>query len=140
MIEWDKVTPEEWDTARRVADAVNLHLEVDPEARGFVACRMDDGRSNHTLYDTRSDAVRHHMASGQESNYFYVKVGPDSLSPRAAWVLVVSFRRLRDAGYRPDHEDVQLPHRRELLRGLDPRLAPPSVRPSDLILPATFRR
>jgi hypothetical protein len=80
------------------------------------------------------------MKAGQESNYFYVKVTPDGLTPRAAWVLVVSFRRLRDAGTRPDHEDVQLPQRRELLAGLDPRLAVPRLDPASLVLPDTFRR
>lgn len=140
MIDFSKVTPEEWDVARRVADAVNIHITANPDARGFVACRMDDGRSNGDLYDTRKDAVRHHMKAGQESNYFYVKVTPDGLTPRAAWVLVVAFRRLRDAGIRPDHEDVQLPQRRELLARVDRRLAVPRLAPQDLIIPDTFRR
>ncbi|MEU9048382.1 hypothetical protein AB0D63_43340 [Kitasatospora sp. NPDC048343] len=140
MIDWEKVTPEEWDTARRVSDAVNLHIAADPDARGYVACRMDDGRSDNALYDTRGDAVRHHMKAGQESNYFYVKVTPDGLTPKAAWVLVVAFRKLRDAGIRPDHEDVQLPQRRELLAGLDRRLSVPRLDPASLVLPDTFRR
>ncbi|MFG2848499.1 hypothetical protein ACGF12_35870 [Kitasatospora sp. NPDC048296] len=140
MIDWDKVTPEEWDTARRVSDAVNLHIAATPDARGFVACRMDDGRSNGDLYDTRRDAVRHHMKAGQESNYLYIKVVPGGITPRSAWVMVVAFRKLRDAGIRPDHEDVQLPHQRELLAGIDRRLAVPRLTPADLVLPDTFRR
>lgn len=140
MIDWSTVTPEEWDTARRASDAVNLHIAADPDARGYVACRMDDGRSNGDLYDTRADGVRHHMKGGQESNYCYLKVTPGGMGPREAWVMIVAFRKLRDAGIRPDHEDVVLPQRRELLARLDPRLAPPRITPQSLILPDTFRR
>jgi hypothetical protein len=140
MIDWSTVTPEEWDTARRVSDAVNLHIAADENSRGFVACRMDDGRSNGSLYDTRSDAVRHHLAGGQESNYLYLKVTPGGMSPREAWVMVVAFRRLRDAGIRPDHEDTVLPQRRELLAGIDRRLSVPRITPQSLIVPDTFRR
>lgn len=129
MIDWSQVTPEEWDVARRISDALNLHLSVDPSARGWIACRMDDGRSNGTLYDKRSDAVRHHMKAGQESNYFYLKVHPGGMSAKEAWVQVVYFRTLRDKGIRPDHEEVILPQRAELLAPVSQRLViPPQYR------------
>jgi len=148
MIDWDAVTPEEWDVARRVADAVNIHLAADPDARGFVACRMDTGRSDGNLYDTRSDAVRHMMPSGEESWYMYVKVTPEGATPKGAWVYVVQCRAMRERGIRPDHEDIQLPTRLEALARLtgDRRLAPrPGIHDlvlpsSALIVPDTFRR
>lgn len=128
MIDWAQVTPEEWDVARRVSDAVNIHLAVDPGARGFVACRMDTGASNGTLYDTRSAAVRHHMAAAEESFYFYVKIHPGGMSPKEAWVMVVYFRALREKGIRPDHEEAIMPQRAELLKNVAPRLVIPPMR------------
>jgi len=128
VIDWSKVTPEEWDVARRVSDAVNLHLAVNPAARGFVACRMDTGHSNGDLYDTRSDAVRHHMKAGEESFYFYVKLHPGGMNPKEAWVMVVYFRALRDKGIRPDHEEAIMPQRAELLKHVAPRLVIPTPR------------
>jgi hypothetical protein len=125
MIDWTQVTPEEWDVARRVSDAMNLHLHVNPSARGWIACRMDDGRSNGDLYEKRSDAVRHHMKAGEESFYFYLKVHPGGMAPKEAWVMVVYFRSLRDKGIRPDHEEVVMPHRAELLAPVAPRLVIP---------------
>lgn len=133
MINWDTVTPEEWDVARRVSDAVNLHIAVNENARGFVACRMDTGHSDGTLYDTRTQAVRHQKSD--ESYYFYVKVQPGGLQPKEAWTLVVAFRELRAAGIRPDHEDVTIPQRSELLTHVAPRLVLPRQ-----YVPATFRR
>lgn len=126
------MTPEEWDVARRVADAVNIHLLANDGARGWVACRMDDGRSDGALYDTRAAAVRH---QSNESFCFYLKVAPGGIQPKEAWVNVVAFRKLRDAGIRPDHEDVTLPQRGELLGTIAPRLVIPRQN-----VPATFRR
>jgi hypothetical protein len=132
MINWDTMTPEEWDVARRVSDAVNLHISVNEQARGWVACRMDTGESDGSLYDTRSDAVRHQK---NESFCFYLKVQPGGMTAKQAWVNVVAFRKLRDAGIRPDHEDVTLPQRAELMRHVAPRLVLPRQ-----YVPATFRR
>lgn len=131
MINFEAMTPEEWDVARRVADAVNLHILANEDARGWVACSMQDGRSDGNLYDTRRDAVRH---QSDETNRFYLKVAPGGIQPKEAWVSVVYFRSLRDAGIRPDHEDVTLPQRAELLKGVAPRLLIP--RPH---IPSTFR-
>jgi len=131
MINFEAMTPEEWDVARRVADAVNIHIQANEDARGWVACSMQDGRSDGSLYDTRRDAVRHQR---DESNCFYMKVAPGGITPKEAWVNVVAFRRLRDAGIRPDHEDVTLPQRGELLGGIAPRLLIPRQH-----IPSTFR-
>jgi len=48
------------DAARRIADAVSLHLVADPEgtAGRWLAFRLDDGTADPTLYDSRSDLIR----------------------------------------------------------------------------------
>jgi hypothetical protein len=51
-------------------------------------------------------------------------------------VLIVSFRSLRDRGIRPDHEDVVIPQRGELLQNIAPRILLPRVRQN---IPPTFR-
>jgi hypothetical protein len=137
VINWDEVTPEEWDVARQVSDAMNIHLAVNADARGFVACRMDTGKSNGELYDTRADAVRHHMKNGEESFYFYLKLHPGGMNPKEAWVMIVYFRALREKGIRPDHEDVFMPQRSELLKNVSPRLVVPR-QPG--FIPPTFMR
>lgn len=137
MIDFDAVTPEEWDVARRVQEAVNIHLQVDPEARGFVACSMADGRSDGSLYDTRTQAVHHQMKSANESNFFYPKVHLGGMSLREAWAVVVYFRALRDKGIRPDHEEVLMPQDSDLLRGVAPRLVLP---PRRITIPPIPRR
>lgn len=48
------------DAARRIADAVTLHLTADPEGNNgrWLAFQLSDGTPDPTLYDSRSDLVR----------------------------------------------------------------------------------
>lgn len=48
------------DAARRISDAVQLHLLADAEGNSgrWLAFRLDDGTPDPTLYDSRSDLIR----------------------------------------------------------------------------------
>lgn len=94
------------DAAKRIADTYNLHRLAEGHAAigRWFACSLSEGRSNHTLYDTKLDAVR-----GQRHNeqwYTFIKVGPQGMNPCEAEVMLKTARRLYDNGMRmtdPDH-------------------------------------
>jgi hypothetical protein len=119
-----EITQEEWDAARRLADAVNLHVEVVRETREqrttapFIAIDLADGRCpDGTLYDSRSDAVRHQSDPGR----FYVKIGPRSMPVREALVILMYARRAYKTHHVFAEEEVVVPQRLELARPFIPR-------------------
>lgn len=121
----EDVPMELWDAARRMQDAVNLHmLAMVAENRdrpGFVAIRLEDGRSpDGVLYDTRKDAVRHQS----DPKMFYVKVGKMSMGTNEA-VTVLKFARIAlQAGIVFAEEDPQVPQLSEFMpRGNFPRIS-----------------
>ena len=87
------------DEARRCAEAVNLHVSVDPigSIGRWVAVRLSDGRSDGNLYDTKADAVRHQL---YETQCAYVCVPPGGMPVADAQVYLRAMRQLYDAGYR----------------------------------------
>jgi hypothetical protein len=122
-IDFNEVTQEEWDAARRLRDAVNLHVAVARETREqrstppFVAIDLADGTSDGVLYDSRRDAVRH-----QKSDYrFYVKVGPKGMGEREALVVLMYARRAYKAGVVFAEEEPIMPHRLEVAAPFIPR-------------------
>lgn len=79
----------DWDAARRLGDAVNIHvmasLETGRDRPGFVAIRLSDGRSpDGALYDTRADCTRHQP----NRDIFPCKVGKDTISAEEAWMIL----------------------------------------------------
>jgi hypothetical protein len=120
-INWESMTAEEWDTARRAADQVNIHvLAHGREAHGrYVAIRLSDGGSDGTLYDTRHDAVRHQMHPTQ---CVYARVTVGGTTPKSMWVLMVYMRQVYDNGGRFDTEAPRLPLMGEWLGMVSPRL------------------
>lgn len=124
-IDFSQVTGEEWDAARRMSEAVNLHVAADQAQRehrstpAFIAIDLADGRCpDGTLYDSRFDAV-----VGQKGNKyrFYVKIGPASMSEREALVCLMYARRAFKAGYVFAEEDPVVPQRLELAQPFIPR-------------------
>jgi hypothetical protein len=112
-----EATPEDLDAAKRLAEAVNLHVSVQrAELRdrpGYVAVRLSDGRSpDGVLYDTRRDAARHHL---HDLNIFFVRVGRDSMSPNEALVVLKFNRQARANGVIFSEEEVVTPNRLELI-------------------------
>ena len=125
-------TDEEWDAARRVADAVNLHvLAMIAENRdrpGYVAIRLSDGRSpDGVLYDNRRDATRHHL---HDRAMFYVKVGKDTMPAREALIVLKLARLAYKRGVIFTEEEVITPHLTELLKRAH-TLTPLKGRPDD---------
>lgn len=123
-LDWDALTQEERDAGKRMADAVNMHVEVARATREqrttapFIAIDLADGRCpDGTLYDSRSDAVRH-----QSSDYrFYVKIPPTSMSEREALVCLMYARRAYATGHVFAEEEVVMPQRLELAAPFIPR-------------------
>jgi hypothetical protein len=103
------VSAEEWpDDARRLADAVNLHITaIGVDAYGkWVAAKLSDGTPDPDLYDTKTDAVRHQL---DETMCVYVCITPPHMTYKEATALLRFTRALYDGGYRmphPEHEIV----------------------------------
>lgn len=117
---------EEWDAAQRCADAVNVHTAAYREhlkqgrARpGFVAIRLEDGRSpDNTLYDTRREATRYQPP--YPNGMMYVKVGPDTMSPRSALIILKAHRYSFERGAVFTEEEIVIPQRLEDLSSMVP--------------------
>lgn len=120
-------TPEEWDAAKRMADAVNLHvlahraqLGNGRDTPGFVAIRLEDGRSpDGVLYDTRRDAARHWPP--YPNGMCYVKIGRSDMSVKEALVVLMLHRQAFRNGVVFSEEEIVVPHRLELARPFIPR-------------------
>lgn len=115
------VTQDEIDAARRMADAVNLHVVVARQADrpGFVTINLEDGRSpDNVLYDTRRDAVRH---NGSNPYRFYVKVGKQTMSAREALIVLQQARQAFRMGVVFSEEELITPQLPELLAPYIPR-------------------
>lgn len=93
---------------RRASDVVNGHLAADPSCWGrWVALRLSDGGSDGTVYDTRSDALRHQL---HESLCAYVRIPPDGMPPADASRLLLVWRMFVDGGFRlTDPDDRREP-------------------------------
>lgn len=123
----DECTPKEWDAARRMADAVNLHIAAHNaelgngrDKPGYVAIRLEDGRSpDGILYDSRRDAARHHPP--YPHGMCYVKVGRTDMSVREAMVVLQIHRQAFRRGVVFSEEEVVVPHRLELAKPFIPR-------------------
>jgi hypothetical protein len=99
------------DAARHCADAVNLHVSVDPYGvtGKWVAVRLEDGRSDGVLYDTKAAAVRHQL---HETMCAYVCVPPVGMPLADAEIYLAQTRAMYDAGVKlsdPDRHIVMRP-------------------------------
>jgi hypothetical protein len=114
----------DYDSAKRMADAVNLHVHArlaggDHERPMFVAIRLADGRSpDGVLYDTRPDVFRHHP---HERGIFAVKVGIETMSEKEALIVLNMARMAFKRGVIFSEEEVITPQLPELLRPFIPR-------------------
>lgn len=121
-----RASPEEWDAARRCADAVNVHVAVykehlaqGRERPGFVAIYLDDGRpASNDLYDTRRDATRH--CPPFPRGVMYVKIRPTLMTPRMALAILHQHRHAFRKGVVFTEEELVVPHRLEDLYGQIP--------------------
>lgn len=109
------------DAARRIADAVALHLQADYDGTvgRWVAFALADGASDGTTYEWKADAMRHQL---YPELCCYLKILPDGMSPRGAELFLKFNRELHDAGMRmtdPDEREVIMPTRAEQYQVID---------------------
>jgi hypothetical protein len=106
------------DAANRMRDAVNLHvvagaLGVRERHLQWLAIRLEDGRSDGTVYESRKDAVRHTQLKSR--GWFYVKVGADSMGEKEAIIVLQQARQAYKAGVVFAEEEPITPQLTELL-------------------------
>lgn len=87
------------DAARRAADNVNMHYSaIGWDAVGkWCVVALADGSSDHSLYDSKSDAVRH---QSNEFLHAYVKIVPGQMGVCEAQIFLDYNRKAYDAGFR----------------------------------------
>lgn len=105
------------DAANRMRDAVNLHvvagaLGVRERHLQWLAIRLEDGRSDGTVYESRRDAVRH--TQNKTRGWFYVKVGVDSMSEKQAIIVLQMARQAYKNGIVFAEEEPIVPMLTEL--------------------------
>lgn len=83
------------DAARRVSDAITLHLLADGDGNWhkWAAFRLSDGTSDGVLYDTPIEAADHQLHYKQCA---YIQIQRGGLSPKAAQVMLNYYRTVYD--------------------------------------------
>ena len=80
-------TRENWDAAQRISDTVSLHMVAASNFMDAVGkwCvfKLEDGRSDGHIYDSKDDAIRHQQ--GDPKHYCYLKITPDGITTKDAW-------------------------------------------------------
>lgn len=84
------------DAARRMASAVTL-ASMNGGAGRWLAVKLQDGGSDHVLYDSRSDAMAHQLSPEYAT---YVIVPPDGMTTGQADRVLGFWRQTFDAGFR----------------------------------------
>jgi hypothetical protein len=118
-----ELTQEETDAAKRMADAVNLHVHARLESgsgdAGYVAIRLSDGRSpDGEFFPDRKSVFRDHP---HERNIFAVKIGVETMPEREAVIVLQMARMAYKRGVIFSEEEVVTPHLSEQMLGLLPR-------------------
>lgn len=107
------------DASKRMRDAVNLHvvagtLGIREQHRCWLAVKLEDGRSDGTLYESRRDAVRHTHNRGK--GWCYLKVGAESMGEKEALYVLNFFRQAYASGIVFAEEEPVVPMLSELMR------------------------
>lgn len=84
------------DAAKRMADEITLH-SIAGGAGKWAAIRLADGGSDHAVYDSRSDAVRHQLSPEYCT---YILIPPGGMQYREADAVLSFWRQVYDAGFR----------------------------------------
>lgn len=94
------------DATKRIADEYMMHRVAGVDTmKKFIACRLEDGVSDHVLYDNHGDAVRHQH--GNENQFLYIRMMAPSMNPCEAYVMLKTARAAYSQGLRmkdPDHK------------------------------------
>ena len=96
MLDSLDLEPKCGDAARRMASAVTL-AAMNGGAGRWLSVKLQDGSSDHTLYDRRSDAVSHQLSPEYAT---YVMIPPDGMTTGQADRVLGFWRDCYDAGFR----------------------------------------
>lgn len=88
------------DAAQRIYDAYHLHRTADIYGAigKWIACALNDGRSDGVAYASRKEAILHQHHN--EMYYTYLQITPANLTVCAAETMLSIARRMYDAGLR----------------------------------------
>lgn len=98
------------DAAQRFADTIRLHQVALDKAqilsrRCWIAIRLSDGGSDNTVYDDRSDALRHQL---HETQCGYLPVPLERTSEYVCDSLLWYWEKMYAAGHRPKQDQIIL--------------------------------
>jgi len=88
------------DVARRIADTYAMHRLADfyGNMRHWIACRLDDGTSDNTVYDSKASAIRHQHHN--ENYYTFIQLTPAQMTACEAEIMLKVARMVYAAGGR----------------------------------------
>lgn len=98
---------EDEDAAKRVANEYSMHRNADPigSIGRWFAIALQDGSSDHDLYPSRAECVRHQK--GDVNRYGYIQCIPSMMSLKDAWIFLNTNRKLYDKGVRMTDPDMR---------------------------------
>lgn len=103
------------DRGRRLSDHVNAARSIGGEGR-WIAARLSDGGTDGTVYDSKSDAVRHQL---DETQCAYLTVPPAPMPPHEATAYLELHERMYASGYRLQDPDTTPIMTRDLIPTLN---------------------
>lgn len=94
------------DAGKRAADEYATHRLADPigSVGKWIAVRLDDGSSDHALYTSKLDAVRHQK--NNEKYFAFIQIGPWQMNAEDASAFIALQRRIYDADMRMTDPDM----------------------------------
>jgi hypothetical protein len=96
------------DAAKRIYDTYHLHRTADlyGAVGKWIACALNDGTSDGTLYPSKKSAILHQHHN--EQYYTYIQITPANMTVCSAEVMLTIARKLYDKGFRiTDPDDMR---------------------------------
>lgn len=93
------------DAACRCADAMSLAAVAGAVGR-WIAVRLEDGKTDHNVYDSREAAIRHQRGL---SAFMVLQVQPGGMQPYEAEAVLDYWRKLHAANVRDNDPGLLLP-------------------------------
>lgn len=90
------------DAGKRISDEYLMHRLADPIGNlgMFMAVKLQDGTSDHSLYSSMDEARRVIGQRDDEDRWFYIQIVPSQLPARDASIMLRAQRKMYDAGIR----------------------------------------
>jgi hypothetical protein len=82
------------DAAKRISDAVNMALVATKFecVNKWLACTLEDGSCDHTIYDTRTAAI--YTVMPYEDLYLFIQIPMEGMTERAALSYLRTCRKI----------------------------------------------